>query len=542
MMSRTLQQAVLTFYVVLCVGSCFLGIYAMHSTPVFYLDSKPVSENYDFQIKKVESVLLIPTDIWKLPLFTSPSNEKKWWQTQQQLDLAIKGKKSAKIEIMRDGNSPEQVAVSIDMMSFEDVVKKLSVIYIVGFIYLLTAISVFRRHISTAGFLCAFFLASTALYLISVAPVVHRPLFMDYGLLRFLVTLFFISSTGQLAIVHFSIIFPSKKHFLKTYPWFPLVFYGYSFLISVLYLLGIIALATTLPFLIIWILFMLVSFAHSLVSEGDPFMKRQAQNGFFAAALVVIFFILSVVLPWNIEASLIDNFALFSLMLPFALIASMDNHHLYRQRLKSEQESEIEKARIHRELHDTALNDLASISIIVEGAQRYLSNEPERARDRLQLIKEIATETSNQLRNFLWVIDDRKNSWLDVVELLRKTGYDLLNPLNIGFDFHAGPILSQTTSPGPAIKHDIHRIFREAIMNIVKHANAKMVTVTITVKGHMICFEIKDDGCGFDKETIKNTSFGLSNIQRRVDETGGRLIIDSQPGMGTRIIVELPFS
>ena len=477
----------------------------------------------------------------KLPEFTSSKNEKKWWQTQQQIQRAINGKDTVKIEITREGSPPEQLEAAVDKMSVEEVLKKLSVIYVVGLIYLLTAISVFRRHVSTAGFLCAFFLVSTALYLISIAPVVHRPLFMNYDLLRFFISLFFVSSTGQMAIVHFSIIFPSKKHFLSAYPWFPAIFYGYSVLISVLYLFGVIALATTLPFLIIWILFMLASFAHSLVREVDPFMKKQSRNGFFAAMLVVIFFVLSVVLPWDIEGSLINNFALFSLMLPFALIASMDNNYLYHQRLKAEQESETEKARIHRELHDTALNDLASISIIAEGAQRFLSDEPERARKRLLQIKGIATETSHQLRNFLWVIDDKKNSWIDVVELLRKTGYDLLNPQNIGFDFHAGPILLQTTSPGPAIKHDIHRIFREAIMNIVKHADAKMVKVTITVVGHNICFEINDDGSGFDQDTIKNTSFGLSNIQRRVDEIGGKLFIDSQPGIGTRIMIEMPF-
>jgi len=541
-MNRTIQQAILLLYVFLCIGVSILGIYALRTTPLFYQDSEIISDTSRFQIKKVGPVALAPTDIWKLPVFISPRDEKKWWETQQQIHQAIKGKKTVAIEIIRDENLREQLDVAIDKMPVADVLKKLSVIYVVGFIYLLTALSVFRRHATTAGFLCAFFLASTALYLISVAPVVHRPLFMDYELLRLLICLFFISSTGQLAIVHFSIVFPSRKHFLNTYSWFPAVFYCYSILISVLYVFGVIALATTLPFLILWVFFMLGSFAYSLVSEADPFIKKQARNGFLAASLVVIFFILSVVLPWNIEGELINNFALFSLMLPFALIASLDNHHLYHQRLKAEQESQVEKARIHRELHDTALNDLASISIIAEGAQRFLSKEPDRVRNRLQQIKDIATETSRQLRNFLWVIDDRKNNWSDVTELLRKTGYDLLSPLNIGFDFHAEREMLLAKLPSPATKHAIHRIFREAIMNIVKHANADMVTAVMKVKGQVIYIEIKDNGSGFDQEVIAITSFGLTNIKRRIDEIGGRLYIDSQPGEGTQVMVELPFA
>jgi len=541
-MNRTLQQATITLYVALSLGVGMLGIYALHKAPVFYSGSEMITESSDFQIKKVGSVSLTPSDIWKLPVFSSPKAERKWWKTQQQIHQEISGKSSVMLEIVRSGNPLEQLEVAIDETPITEVIKKLGVIYVVGLIYLISAISVFRRHLTTAGFLCAFFLGSTALYLISVAPVVHRLLFMDYDLLRLLVGLFFISSTGQLAIVHFSVIFPSKKHFLKTYSWFPAIFYGYSILISILYLLGIIALATTLPFLIIWIMFMLASFAFSLKSEADPFMKRQARNGFIAATLVVIFFIISVVLPLNIEGTLINNFALFSLMLPFALIASLDNHYLYHQRLDAERESQIEKARIHRELHDTALNDLASISIIAEGAQRFLLKEPDKVRNRLKQVMNIATETSNQLRHFLWVIDDRKSRWSDVVETLRKTGYDLLSTSNIGFDLYAELAFLKDSRPTPAIKHAIHKIYREAIMNIIKHAHATQVTATITINGYTICIAIEDDGSGFEKDTIKDTSFGLANIKKRVEEIGGQLEIKTVVGKGTRFFVEIPIT
>lgn len=541
-MNRTLQRAILTLYIFLCMGVGIFGFYALHSTPLFYSGSEVITDKTDYQIKKIGTVSLMPTDIWKIPVFTSPMDEKKWWVTQQKLDQAIEGKKSVTLEIIRHGSNTELMETSIRELPVKEVFKKLSEIYVVALIYILTAISVFRRHPTTAGFLCTFFLVSTALYLISIAPVVHRPLFMSYEQLRLLISIFFISSTGQLAIVHFSIIFPSRTHFLKNYSWFPAVFYGYSVLISALYLFGIIALVTTLPFLIMWILVMLASFAHSMVREPDPFMKRQARNGFLAAALVVIFLVVSVVIPLNIEGTLINNFALFSLMLPFALIASLDNHYLYHQRLNFEKESHNEKARIHRELHDTALNDLASISIIAEGAQRFISKEPNRVQSRLEQIKDIATETSNQLRNFLWVIDDRKSSWSDVIEMLRKTGYDLLNPLNIGFDLYVEHALLETIQPTPAIKHALHKIFREAVMNVIKHANAKMVAASITIKGKTVAITIEDDGCGFENNTIREAGYGLVNIKKRIDEIGGHLDIETQMGEGTRLLVELPIS
>ena len=530
----------MSLYTLLCIGVGILGVYALYTAPTFYKNSHIVQETSDFRVTKVGNTQLMPSDLWKLPIFTSPKDEKKWWEIQHFVGHIIEDQSDVVIEVVGDLSAPEQLEVTIDNLPMTEVLHRLGLIYIVALIYLLTAISVYRRHSSTSGFLCAFFLATTALYLICIAPVVHRPLFMNYALLRFLVILFFISSTGQLAIVHFSLVFPFRKRFLSIYPWVPLIFYGYSILISLLYIFGVIALATTLPLLGVWIMIMLGAFAHSLTSEADPFMKKQARNGIMAAILVVFFIVISMAVPWNISGGLVNNFALFSLMLPFALIASLDNNYLYQQRLISEHASQREKARIHRELHDTALNDLASISIISEGAQRFLSNESEKVRNRLRQIKDIATETSNQLRNFLWVIDDRKSSWPDLVEMLRKTGYDLLSPLNIAFDLQVERILMSSKPPTPAVKHAIHKIYQETIMNIIKHASSTTVRAKITINGKILSLEIEDNGIGFDQEEVESTSFGLENIRKRVDEISGNLCIETQPGMGTRIIVELP--
>jgi two-component system NarL family sensor kinase len=124
--------------------------------------------------------------------------------------------------------------------------------------------------------------------------------------------------------------------------------------------------------------------------------------------------------------------------------------------------------------------------------------------------------------------------------MLRKTGYDLLSPLNIAFDLQVERILMSSKPPTPAVKHAIHKIYQETIMNIIKHASSTTVRAKITINGKILSLEIEDNGIGFDQEEVESTSFGLENIRKRVDEISGNLCIETQPGMGTRIIVELP--
>ena len=186
------------------------------------------------------------------------------------------------------------------------------------------------------------------------------------------------------------------------------------------------------------------------------------------------------------------------------------------------------------------LNDLASISIVTEGALRFLNQDPKLVNNRLLQIKEYTADSSRQLRNFLWVIDERQSTWDDVVDSLRRLGYDLLNYQNISFEIEINDDNTQIPLPSPAIKHAIYQIFRESLINISKHANASHVLTTITFGKNILIIVISDDGDGFEVSEIKDSSFGLLNIKHRVAENNGELVIKSSPGMGCQIIVQFP--
>jgi signal transduction histidine kinase len=516
-----------------------IGIYALYSAPALLVDGKVLTVREGIVITQIGDTPVRDTDLWKLPTFRSGGEEAQWWQAQRDLHQAVEDRSAVVIRFLDTAGMNWEILAELGRMPAGEIGKRLGLVYIVAVIYVFAAISVFRHHQRLTGFLCALFLSSTALYLVSVAPVVHRPIIMDPDLMRLLACVFFIASTGQITIVHFALVFPERKRLLRHYGWIVPALYGYAALISILYVSGLIGLTSSLPFLIIWLLLMMGSFVHSMVYGKDEFMRKQVRITFIAVLLVATFFVMAVVLPWPEVDNLVNNYALFSLMLPFGLILSLDNQRLYRERLALEYSARMEKERLHRELHDTVLNDLASISIAVEGAERC-PNDLEKLRAKLQQIKSNTAESSRQLRNFLWVIDDRQNTWEDIANSLRRLGYDLLGHIDVAFDLDARIADKQVRAPSPALKHAIYRAFRETLINIARHAEASAVECTFQVDDNGLEITVSDDGRGMDPERISTDRHGLINMRKRVQEQGGELRISSRPGAGTQISMRFP--
>lgn len=518
----------------------FAGIYALKVSPTLFFESEVVTLREDIIITQIDDQKIDETALWKLPVFFTPREERAWWFTQRQIDTILKDNDQVVITFMDKRGVTWQIIADVRYLTLGEIVKRLGLVHLVWLIYLVSAITIFKRHPTTPGYISAFFLASSALYLTSLTPVVHRPIFMDYFWLSFLIKVFFVASTGQISMVHFAMIFPKRKKIIEENGWIIWLFYCYSLGISLLYLLEFISLKTTLPLLVFWVIVMLSGLAHSMIKDPDIFMRKQMRMTFFALLLVSVYFVISMLVLWHIEENMLLNIALFSLILPFSLILSLDNQQLYQDRIAVEVNSRKEKERIHRELHDTVLNDLASISIVTEGALRFINQDPKLVNNRLHQIKEYTADSSRQLRNFLWVIDDRQSTWDDVVDSLRRLGYDLLNYQDIHFEIEISGDQKPIPPPSPAVKHAIFQIFREALINITKHSRAEQVLASITYGRNVVVVVISDDGVGFDINEVKDTSYGLLNIKNRVEEIKGELVVKSSPGEGSQIIVQFP--
>jgi signal transduction histidine kinase len=82
-----------------------------------------------------------------------------------------------------------------------------------------------------------------------------------------------------------------------------------------------------------------------------------------------------------------------------------------------------------------------------------------------------------------------------------------------------------------------HRIAQESLNNVVRHAEATEVSITLDCDQNGIVLRVRDNGRGFDPSTIPAGHLGLSIMAERIEKIGGTLLIDSQPGDGTQIVV-----
>ncbi len=94
----------------------------------------------------------------------------------------------------------------------------------------------------------------------------------------------------------------------------------------------------------------------------------------------------------------------------------------------------------------------------------------------------------------------------------------------------------------PVEENAIYRIVQEGLANAAKHSKSNMVRITLRQRGQRVCLEIQDWGVGFDLKTVRRNRFGLAGVRERARLLGGKCRIESKPGQGTRIVVELPLA
>ena len=92
----------------------------------------------------------------------------------------------------------------------------------------------------------------------------------------------------------------------------------------------------------------------------------------------------------------------------------------------------------------------------------------------------------------------------------------------------------------PEIETALYRIVQEALTNVVKHAQARTISVVLTKKGNSVTALIEDDGQGFDPSQASGDGLGLLGMRERIVLLRGRVAVESSEGSGTTVIVEVP--
>jgi hypothetical protein len=190
------------------------------------------------------------------------------------------------------------------------------------------------------------------------------------------------------------------------------------------------------------------------------------------------------------------------------------------------------RLRIARDLHDEVGANLGSISLLAQ----VMEQQPSRAD--ASLVRGIAGETMDTLRDIVWFIDPKHDRLSDLVTRLNETARSMLP--HISYQFHQTGDFRSARLP-LAFRRNVPPLFKEALHNILKHAHATSVRITVRRWENQFQFCIADDGAGFD-ETAAPAGNGLKNMRRRAQEVCGRLEIVSRKGGGTTLTLTAPIT
>ena len=151
-------------------------------------------------------------------------------------------------------------------------------------------------------------------------------------------------------------------------------------------------------------------------------------------------------------------------------------------------------------------------------------------------IREYSYEMIDKMGEIVWALNEKNDTLSDLLSYTRGYAMEYLTQNGIACKVEA-PEHFPTTFVSGEFRRNIYLTVKEALHNIVKHAQASAVVIKINITSKLQ-IEIKDNGTGFDKSKIRQFSNGLSNMESRINKVKGRFGIEN--GLGTTIKIQVP--
>ncbi|MGW2837663.1 GAF domain-containing sensor histidine kinase [Streptomyces sp. NPDC001493] len=226
---------------------------------------------------------------------------------------------------------------------------------------------------------------------------------------------------------------------------------------------------------------------------------------------------------------------LLSILAQHAAIA-LTNARLYER--SRELTIAEERSRLAHELHDAVSQKLFSLRLTAQAAAALVDRDPARAKGELQQVAALAAEAVDELRA---AVVELRPAALDedgLVATLRTQVQvlDRAQSARVTFESHGVRAL-------PAAQEEaLLRVAQEALHNALRHSGGARVTVALTRRGAGTVLRITDDGQGFDPTAVRQAGrhLGLVSMSHRAHSVGGTLSVESAPGKGATIEMEVP--
>ncbi|MEW6113148.1 MAG: sensor histidine kinase, partial [Thermodesulfobacteriota bacterium] len=204
---------------------------------------------------------------------------------------------------------------------------------------------------------------------------------------------------------------------------------------------------------------------------------------------------------------------------------------------------ETERRKLALDLHDEVAQQLSAFRMFLEPVRLDLAvSQPEMAQE-VARVSKMAKDLVEHVRDLSYALRPSTLDSYGLVATLSQycTDYSKMNKIKVNF-FPSG--MEKVTLDFDS-EINLFRLAQEALTNVKKHANARVVTIKLQALQPYITLSVEDNGTGFDvpgeaARKMGQKKMGLWSMEQRATLLGGRLSIQSKPGKGTRVFVKIP--
>jgi len=198
--------------------------------------------------------------------------------------------------------------------------------------------------------------------------------------------------------------------------------------------------------------------------------------------------------------------------------------------------SSDERAHLARELHDSVTQGLFSMTLLTRSIELLLERDPAAAAEKLVILRELQRDALAETRALIFELRPSSLDQDGLVKALRTHVAAVQGRIGL-------PVVIEADDVG-RLPHDVedalYRIAQEGLHNVVKHANARQVTIRLESRPPNVRLTVEDDGAGFDSAAVPGGHLGLAGMRARAEKVGGTLSVASRKGRGTTIEAVVP--
>ncbi len=213
-------------------------------------------------------------------------------------------------------------------------------------------------------------------------------------------------------------------------------------------------------------------------------------------------------------------------------------YYIYLLRLRRRKERELIRNRIARDLHDDMGSVLSTINILSTMTKTKIADDPVKASEYIGKISDNSQRMMEAMDDIVWSIKPANDSMQKITARMREFATSILEAKDIELDFKVDEKVNDIKLNMEA-RRDFFLIFKEAVNNVAKYSRCSKCSIHISLHQHRLLLNVQDNGIGFDVNKADSGN-GLSNMQKRAEAMKGRISIQSKPGEGTQVTLNMP--